>query len=582
MCRIVAPLDAGNRVSLVAADRQDTTPEAIGEPPGQPMADISTGPSAIQLTLVIVLVCALAYGAIIFLNQLDPNGPWRLMPIFALIVAVESVLTRRWLEWPGRKRQYRLYTLAELVVLLTLAPLFLWLASGQVPFPDSLAELLENPFSAFSLPLILYMLLALLVWHRAHRWAELLIHLSITPEETRFYTSTPAERSSDWSIVVPLKHRTAVLNAFVQSWIIGGVFLVVITALVSVDLADLSATLSGDQSLRTVTRLGLAEESLLALLVYFLGGLWLISQGRGVVLRGKWLADGSRRDASVVVKWRNWPFLLIGALSLLALFLPIGRTYPLLQALEGLVRLAYSAALAIVALLFRLLYFLVSLLPNAEALPDQPPLDPGTLPQPSPLPAGTTFSIPSFLAGSAFWLALLALTVVATVYFMSERGPGLDMVRAAALWRRFWRWLSTLGQGAAERLIALPRPIRWPFRLPRLSVVDQSPFRFLRVGGLPAREQVRFLYLSLVRHAARQGLPRSPEATPIEFTQNLKTAWPEAAADLDRLTEAFLVARYSAADVDELRLRSAKQAWLRIRRRRIQRRDVRKQSAPDA
>lgn len=556
---------------MPAERQQIATPEGEGDvtvtQATLDAGDIGTGPSTLQLALVVALVWVLATGAVALLYQIDPGGPWRLMPILALTVAVESVLTRRWLERAGRKRRHSMYALAELVVLLTLAPLFLWLASGQVPFPGSLVELLESPFKAFSLPLVLYMCLAVFVWHRTHRWAELFIRLSITSAEVKYYSSTPSERSSDWSIVVPLKYRSQLLNAFIQSWIVGGVFLIVITALVSVDLGDLSQTLSAGQNLRTVTRLGLSEDILLGLLVYFLGGLWLISQGRAVVLKGRWLADGSRRDPNVVAKWRQWALLLIVFFSLLALFLPIGTTFPLLQVLKALARLASNIAFAIFALLSWLLFMIASLFPGGESLPEQGPrLDPAELLQQNPAPADTTFNVPTSLAGSAFWLALIGLTIVATVYFMSERGPDITLAQLKFLWRRFRRWMLTLGRGAAVRMTSLNRPIRWPFRRLSLDTVGRQPFRFLRVGGLPPREQVRSLYLSLVRYAASQGLPRAPEETPIEFAHNLKAQWPEASVHLDQLTDAFLAARYAEGEIDESRLQSAKNAWLRIRR----------------
>ena len=70
------------------------------------------GPNPMHLALVAVLVCALLMGPIALLWQIDPAGPWRPMPLFALLVAIESVLTRRWLDWPTRRRQKQAYSLA--------------------------------------------------------------------------------------------------------------------------------------------------------------------------------------------------------------------------------------------------------------------------------------------------------------------------------------------------------------------------------------------------------------------------------------------------------------------------------------
>ena len=101
-----------------------------------------------------------------------------MMPLYALAVALESAITGRWLARPMRERLGLAYRLAELVFLLTLAPLALWLSSGQVPVPTSLVDVLQNPLTVFSVPLLLYMLLAVLVWQQTHSWTDLFAQLS--------------------------------------------------------------------------------------------------------------------------------------------------------------------------------------------------------------------------------------------------------------------------------------------------------------------------------------------------------------------------------------------------------------------
>jgi hypothetical protein len=233
------------------------------------------------------------------------------------------------------------------------------------------------------------------------------------------------------------------------------------------------------------------------------------------------------------------------------------------KAVIGFVSTIVGVLMGIIALL---IFFVVSLLPDAVA-PDRPPLEPGQLLQQTRPPAGTTVSAPSPVAGSLFWMALIALAFVATLYFLSDRGPNVSLDRFWELWRRFHRWLATFGRETAGRVAAVSGPVRWRLRRPSEIGQRGPPFRFLRIGALPPTEQVRFLYLSLVRHAGKQGLPRSDAATPLEFCGDLKAGWPGAGADLDHLTAAFLVARYGSGGIDRAQLRSAKEAWLRIRRR---------------
>jgi len=257
---------------------------------------------------------------------------------------------------------------------------------------------------------------------------------------------------------------------------------------------------------------------------------------------------------------------VIVALALLAMFLPIGNTYPLLQVFQAVLGFLSTILSAIVAVVALLMYFVISLLPQGEQ-PDRPSIEPGQLLQQSQPPAGTTVSAPSPFAGSLLWLAVVAMAIVAALYVMSDRGPNVSLDKLWELWHRFRRWLLSLGHVGLARVSALTGPVRWRLRRPPRGEQGRSPFRFLRIGALPPREQVRYLYLSLLRHADKQGMPRSQAATPLEFCMDLKTGWPEASPDLDQMTGAFLAARYGSGEIDKEQLRMAKQAWLRIRRR---------------
>ncbi|MGD2078133.1 MAG: DUF4129 domain-containing protein [Chloroflexota bacterium] len=541
--------------------------KAASEPGQENLEQISTGPSWVQLALVVVLVTALAIAAITVLTQLVPSGPWRLMPLFALLVAIESVITRRWLEWPERKRQLWAYTVAELIVLLTLAPLFLWLSAGQVPAPSSIIDLLENPFIAFNIPLACYMILAFLVWERAHSWSTLFVSLTITQDEFRYYWSSPTQRADDRSIVAPIKHRTAILKQFVNGWIVGGALLIFLVALASFDMRAAASLIADSESLRTVTRLGLDRGLLIALLAYFLGGLWLISQGRATVLKAKWLSNRSRPDPRVVNRWRGWTLLFLAGLSFMALFLPIGTTYPLLRVIQAIFQALLTVISAIISLIFLIIRYIVMLLPDVEP-PEGPPPDLAELlGQQQPTVVEPTSTAPALFFGSLFWLTLIGLTVAATLYFMRDRGPNFSLAFLGELWHHLKHWLFALGRNAANTAkAALAQPIRLRLRRPTIGDRVRTPFRFLRIGALPPREQVRFLYLSLLRHAEKQGLPRPHSKTPIEFAQDLKVSWPEAVDDLDQLTSAFLIARYGVGEIDSRRLQLVKDAWLRIRR----------------
>ena len=88
-----------------------------------------------------------------------------------------------------------------------------------------------------------------------------------------------------------------------------------------------------------------------------------------------------------------------------------------------------------------------------------------------------------------------------------------------------------------------------------------------QLGGLSPREQVRFYYLSLVRRATERGVNRQDSATPLEYTDQLRQAWPEAEDDIEELTQSFLAARYSPQPIEKGDALTMKERWNRVRNR---------------
>lgn len=558
---------------MVGEEQQRYGPtQANRDQPGREIdSRLETGPSYFQLFLVAILVTALFMGPIALLWQLVPTGPWQLMPTLALLIAFESVLTRRWLDWPTHRRDRPLYSMAELAFLLVLTPFFLWLASGSLPVPASISAAVADPLSLFTLELGLHMLLVVLAWERAHSWSGLFIALSITPHEVKYHTTTSSERSGDRSIVLPLTQRSALLQIFVKGWIAGGILLVVCSALATFDVRTAAGLTSEPGGLRSVTRLGMSQEILMALMVYFIGGLVLISQARLVILNGRWLANRSRQDPGMASKWRRWTVVLLAGLALFASFLPIGESIALqriMQAIAGLVATAVGLVLAIVAgaftLILLLIYAILSLFPNSTAAPP-PPVDFGDLLPPDQLPVETG-NPQALLAGSAFWLAITALAILATLYFLRDRGPSVDLDDLRRLWQRLKLWLIAIWSDTVRKTAALPPRFPWRNRRASDGQGRLSRFNFIRVNALSPKEQIRFLYVSLVTQTGKRGLQREPAATPSEFAQDLISRWPNSEADIETLTEAFLEARYSRRRLDRGHLKAARDAWLRIRR----------------
>ena len=93
------------------------------------------------------------------------------------------------------------------------------------------------------------------------------------------------------------------------------------------------------------------------------------------------------------------------------------------------------------------------------------------------------------------------------------------------------------------------------------------PLDLGRRRAVTPREQIRAYYLAAVRRAGQSGVPRADNATPLEYVRELKEHWPEAEAELDELTEAFVEARYSPRPIDHPMVARVKAEWKRLRER---------------
>jgi hypothetical protein len=85
------------------------------------------------------------------------------------------------------------------------------------------------------------------------------------------------------------------------------------------------------------------------------------------------------------------------------------------------------------------------------------------------------------------------------------------------------------------------------------------------VNALSPRERIHYFYLSTVKRADQKGVTRLESETPLEFADDLKSNWPDAEEEIDELTNAFLQARYSPADIEEDDVTPLKKQWKRLK-----------------
>lgn len=528
---------------------------------GLPMGD----PGVLQPLLIAVLVTALVTGPIVVIRLAAPNPAWRFLTVAVFLVALESIYTSRWLAHPDRRQLNRTtYRLAELVVIAAALRLLTWALSGGIPGWQVWRTYLLSPLSFFDGLYFGYLLCALFAWERAASFSAYLRALDISHAEEQFYTlSHDEQRQRSWDRPVD-RQRPTIFRSLVASWLGGGLILGLCAALSTVDLAAVELT----AGVRNIARLGLNNTMLLALLVYFILGLWIISQSRLDMMRARWLADGVDADETIINNWRRSSITIIVVFALIAAFLPIGSTFAaavVLQAIFGAILFVSQIAFLIFS---TLLVALLSLLgvgaPPEEAEELLPAPAPTPPPQPAPTPLDETTAL---VFGGLFWLLIATIAIVALIFFLRDRGVTIHIEPLARFLNQLRVWLRRLRSGAARGAATVQSSIRRGLGALRPGGdASRAPWRFLRVNALPPREQIRYFYLSTVRRAADEGVPREKSETPSEYARDLQAQWPEAEEEIEALTGAFLEARYSPREYEPQDVNPVKKVWKRVRR----------------
>lgn len=516
----------------------------------------------LQPLLIAGLSTALLAGPATIVETLAPGKRWDYLVVLIFLVALEGVLTTLWLgripTWQVRRLTYRA---AEFLVIALGLRLATWAMSGDWPSLADWRDYLLAPLAFIDATFFIYLVLAGLAWERAITVSDVLARLPIQPAEIAYYTR-PGSLRLNSDDRPPIPDRPELLASFFKTWIYGAMLLALCAALSTFELRPLAMGEVID--LRMIGRLGLPPDLLVALLLYFLVGFWLLSQGRLALLRARWLADGAAMAPDVAGRWQRASLLILLGVALVASFLPIGSTLALSRVIQALMVVLISLVNLLLALVV-FLFYLVYAWPIGEPAGERstnPPLS-LTLPQFEP-PVVTSGPDLAFLSGVVFWMVAVLVTLYAVYFFLSRRGLPVDGGLGQRVWHRLVAWWHDLWQRIRGRVSQVSQTVK-ARRRPLSPVIQAVPRRFIRLNALTPRDQVRYFYLSTVRRAAEKGVTRRPAVTPLEYARDLTENWPEAEVDLESLTDAFVEARYTPRPVTSEYVPAVKRIWQRVK-----------------
>lgn len=511
--------------------------------------------SIVRPMLVVLMVSSINIAVLAFLRQyapdMTPGVRWSIVGM-GMMAAIIGCTTTTWLAMPSQRlRRSAGYRLAEIVLLAAVARIVLWLATGGLPSP---LALLNDPIFAFADGIFLFSLITILfTWYAAIDFTDDLARMALQPDEL-WINRRDSTRFADSARPAPTNRR-AILSGFVVRWVGWGIILILLASTLRMGI-----TRPGFWGL---TRLEIDPLVVGAILLYFLIGLLLISQGQLAVLRARWTVDRLPTAPTIIRNWPLYTFLVILLFGVVAAFLPLGDTY-LLSVVLGTI---LNAFFALVYLIYRLIIFaflmLLSLLPFSSPSPEDAP---------PPPPAQNVFEqppemlvIPPWVGGSFFWISVVLLLGYAAYFYFSDKDASMTWLRS--LWLRLVaQWQALFG--AAQRWYRQQQAVNAETASQNPASLSALVHRLLPWRMLSPNQRVRLLYFQMLERAEVEAVGRLPAETPSRYAPRLESAIaasPDDAQAINELTAAFVDVRYAGRNVDRTYVDHLRKTWERLR-----------------
>ena len=308
------------------------------------------------------------------------------------------------------------------------------------------------------------------------------------------------------------------------------------------------------------------------LVLYFALGLALLGLSQLTVLRASWLWERTPISGNLIARWTMTLMVFIGGLAILMILLPFEFAGDVLPMIANVFALLVAAAQALGYLVYGLLSLLLyplAMLFNGLRPQSMPPMPVPVAPPPvQAQPQGVPLTLPPWfqLAQSLiFWAILFILMGYALRYVLLQHAglrKALSELPLVVWLRAGWHGLRRLIRNAQVQL-AMPRPPAQQQPEQPTIVDDEDLVR--DPTQMPLREQVRLIYIDLLKRATQRGITRRDGQTPYEFAQTLSKAAPVAQAEIDELTQQFVVTRYSTRAVTAERVGWARRVANRIK-----------------
>jgi hypothetical protein len=514
--------------------------------------------SFMRPALIVILATCLNIALLTFLRRFVPSlAPpvYQTLIALGIVAALVGCITSTWLAQPSqRARRTAGYRMAEFALLILLTRIVLWILTGDIP---TLGALFTTPLaSLFDGLFIIAAIIVTISWVVATEMSRDLLDMALRPDEIKAAKSGTLYRET---VQPGYTDRQTLLNSFATRWVIGGIVLVILATGTNVGFSGRGFVAIANQNV--------APAVIIAVVVYFLVGLMLLSHGQLAILRARWALEQTPSRDTILRYWPAYAMVLLLVIGGLAALMPFGGTYWLATAITFIIGAVYFVVFGLMQLIGVLFALVMSLLPfreSAEVAP--PPPMPSLAPPPAADAASSEFLE---IAGSTvFWLiALLIVGYAAYVYFTDK---GFHFTWLKWLWQMLtgrWRQATSAYQSWQRDRIHTQDGDRERGRDGRRRWFSWGKRK------LEPDAQIRHYYLSLLKEAESKGIERQQAETPFSYAPRLlaslssdsETPTSETSTAVDELTGAFIQVRYTDEKFDVGKLPLMERFWQHLR-----------------
>ncbi len=555
------------------ASRKRSLGDLLLPPDFYPERQVDTGTWAeavFEPAALIGATTCFVIGIVSFGQAIVPSWQTRFLVALSVLVGVEAFLYSRRLTRSVFLFKEWLVLLVPPIVLLRFLP---YIDDPTASLSRDIADWWSDPGTFFSTAFVFDAIILLAIWSIVFSCTQCLNQLRV--QEGEIVERTDGRFQDLYEDNWRSYDHSEPLRKLGQFYTWGGVILVLLSALASIGTAqflsfDALGQLFAFQ--RPSLHLVLAN-----VLLYFILGLLLIGEAHFVRQRTIWLLDRLTIPGELATRWVASVLGLVVLASIIAVVLPTSYSVTLGQIASYLLSLVLDVLTYTAAALFYLMYLLAHLLPRTGGAAEQAaPALPPRLPQVTPTPTGS--SSLDTLRSLVFWLIALGIVGYSLRVMWGKRQPRflrLPLLLALGLARLPFRLilglLRLVGRMGKEVGRAVASAVPRMFR--QAPAVAPRAFSFVSLSKLGPRELVEYFYLSVCERAGQLGHPRRPGVTPLEYRSVLRESLPIVDPELDRLTDAFVEARYGPRPPTRTEVQSIREQWqvlkVKLRRARL-------------